>query len=244
MSMNFWLEIIVSLVIISVVIILCYWVIPRNISVIEFFINNKRFLSPNCISNWRKYLGIPTVLLFIYGIKSQNSIIVYLAVWIFMFLAISDLLDGVVARNCNMCSIEGAKLDAQADKWFDLPAMFAFSFFPTFEPIYLIPVTFIAIFDIIGQFIRGLNSPPEAGIIGKAKTTIKFITIYMMSFTGRYPEIYDTLKLETVILIFLFLALLLAGLSMGMKTKWYNEYLRKYLNDYQNQWFILKKTLN
>jgi phosphatidylglycerophosphate synthase len=232
MSMNFYLEISISLLIIGIILIFCYRIIPRNPTVIEFFIDNKKYLSPNCISNWRKYLGIPTVIFYIYGMYTQNSMIVYSTIWLFMFLAISDLLDGVVARNCNMATPEGAKLDAEADKWFDLPALFAFSFFPVFEPIYLIPVSFIAIFDIIGQFIRGRNSPPEAGIVGKAKTTIKFIVIYMMSFTGRYPKIYETLKLEIVILVLIFLALLLAGLSMGMKTKWYNDYIRKYIQDY------------
>ncbi|MDD2871827.1 MAG: CDP-alcohol phosphatidyltransferase family protein [Candidatus Gracilibacteria bacterium] len=230
--MNFGLEIFVSLVIVALVIFFCFRILPRNANVIVFFIDNKKYLSPNCISNWRKYLGAPTVLTFIFAVMVENDLLAYISVWIFVFLAISDLLDGAVARNCNMMTPEGAKLDAQADKWFDLPALFAFCLFPVYEPIYFIIVSCIAIFDIIGQFIRGKNSPPEAGIIGKAKTTVKFICIYLMSFAGRYDEIYQLLKLETVILILLFLALLLAGLSMGMKTKWYHDYIRKYIQDY------------
>lgn len=232
MSMNFWLEISVSLVIIILMLYFCYRIMPKSEFVTDFFIYYQKYLSPNCISNWRKYLGIPTVVLFMFGIYDNNNLVVYSAVWLFVFLAISDLLDGVVARNCDLATEEGAKLDAEADKWFDLPALFAFSIFPFINPIYLISVISIATFDIIGQFIRGKNSPPEAGIIGKAKTTIKFITIYMMSLHGRYDEIYNNLQLDIVIIIMLFLATLLASLSMGMKTKWYNDYIRKYIQEY------------
>jgi phosphatidylglycerophosphate synthase len=230
--MNFWLEGGVSLVIIFAVLYLCYIIIPKNQRVRDFFIRNQKYFSPNCISSWRMYLGGPIIIAYIYGMTVENSYIIYIAIWSFMFLAITDLLDGIVARYCDLETPEGASLDAKADKWFDLPALFAFSFFPVFEPIYLLFFIGIASFDIIGQSIRGRNSPPEAGIFGKAKTTVKFTVIYLMIMNGRYPEIYNLLKLEIIILILLFAALLLAGVSMGMKTLWYQEYLRKYLKEY------------
>jgi len=229
--MNFYLEISIVLSVIIPVIYLCYKIIPKNKRVRNFFIKHEYF-SPNHISGWREKGGIPTLFLFWYGINTENPIVIYFAVGIFTFLAITDLLDGVVARKCNLATKQGAKLDARADKWFDLPTLLFFSFFPVIEPIYIISVIGIIIFDITGQKIRGKNSPPEAGIVGKAKTTIKFILIYLMSLNCRYPDIYNSLKLEIVILVLLFLALLLAGISMGLKTKWYNEYLRKYLEEY------------
>lgn len=232
MNMNFWLETGVSMTIVVLVLYLCFMVIPRSQKVRDFFYKNRKYLSPNCISNWRKYLGTPVIGFFIFGMFTQNNVITYIAIWVFVFLAITDLLDGVVARACDLATENGARLDAEADKWFDLPALFALSLFPVVEPVYLLIVIPITIFDIIGQKIRGKNSPPEAGIVGKIKTTVKFIVIYLMSFTERYPEIYDILKLEIVILVSLILALILAGLSMGMKTKWYRKHARKYLEEY------------
>lgn len=233
MVMNFWLEISVSLVIVTLVLNLCYRVIPNSEEVRGFFIRNQKFLSPNCISNWRKYGGILLIISFIIAVKTQTIWAVYSIIWLFVLLAITDLLDGIVARFCNLETKEGAILDAEADKWFDLPVLFAFCFFPAFEPVYLIIVTPLAIFDFWGQKIRGKNSPPEASIVGKTKTTIKFIVIYLMSLNGRYPEIYDILKLETIILVLLIFALVFAGLSMSMKTKWYRESVRVYLDDFQ-----------
>ena len=232
MNMNFWLETSVGLVIVFSVLYLCLWLIPKSKKVRFFFIKHKKYLSPNCISNWRKYLGVPVITFYMYGIYLQNTTLIYITIWIFVFLAITDLLDGVIARSCDMATEEGAKLDAEADKWFDLPTLLAFSIFPVFEPIYLIIVIPITIFDVIGQKMRGKNSPPEAGIIGKIKTTVKFIVIYLMIITMRYQEISDILKLDIIIIILLIIAMFLAGLSMGVKTKWYNDYIRKYLEEY------------
>ena len=244
MDMNFGIEIIVTLLIITIVSIISWNVRNKNERYISFFKKHKNILSPNHISNWRKYGGIPTMITYSIGFITQNPILVYISIWLIAFLAITDLLDGIVARACDMESKIGARLDAEADKWLDLPALIILYFLPliiiyinipiiiNFTPVYIIFIGGIIIFDIIGQKIRGKNSPIEAGIVGKIKTSIKFITIYLMSINGRYHEVYETLMLETVILILLIVAMILAGLSMGMKTKWYRDYIRKYLEEY------------
>lgn len=244
MNMSFWLESSVMTFIIILVLFISWKIKNNEEKYINFFKKHKNVLSPNCISNWRKYGGIPTMLMYTIGFITQNPALIYTSIWIFAFLGITDLLDGIVARACDMVTKTGAKLDAEADKWFDLPALVNLSLVPLliiffeisidiiFTPIYIVFILGIIIFDIIGQKIRGVNSPVEAGIIGKAKTTLKFITIYFMSINGRYPEAYDILILETVILILLIIAMILAGLSMGMKTKWYRDYIRKYLEEY------------
>jgi len=229
--MNFLLEITVALVVVILVLLLSYIVLPRSEIVKDFFVRNQKWLSPNCISNWRKYGVFLIIVGLIFGILANDNTVSVITVWIFTFLAATDALDGQVARRCGLMSPEGAKLDAEADKYFDLPILFILSLIPIIEPIYLFFVIGVIIFDIIGQKMRGVNSPVEAGIVGKAKTTIKFIVIYFMSLI-RYPEIYDILKLEIIIPVLLAAALILAGTSMGMKTKWYNEYLRKYLKEY------------
>jgi len=230
--MSFLIEISVSLIIVSSILYLSYMVIPNNERVRSFFINNKKFLSPNCISNWRRFGGIPTVFVYVFGVYTDNYTLTYFAIWLFVFLTITDLLDGVVARQCNQKSSDGAILDAEADKWLDLPALIVLSVFPIVNITYLIIVLLILLFDLVGQLIRGISSPPEAGIFGKAKTTVKFAVIYLMTLSVRYPDLHSTLKLEIVIVVLLLTALILAGISMGMKTKWYKQYARRYLQEY------------
>ena len=230
--MNIYLEIVVSLQIVVLMLYFCYGVIPKNQAVQDFFYTNRKLLSPNMISSWRMYLGIPVIVVYLYAMEQQNYLLVYGVIWMYVFLALTDLLDGIVARNCNLVTSDGASLDAKADKWFDLPALFVLCFYPVFEPIYFVLFIGIAGFDIVGQTLRGKHSPPEAGIFGKTKTTLKFSVIYLMTFSERFSDIYNTLKLEIVILILLFLILIFAGLSMASKTLWYNEYLRRYLKEY------------
>lgn len=244
MQMDFGIEISGILIVLIFKVYLNLVLIPKNEKVQNFIIRHKKYLSPNSVSNWRKYLGIPTIGLLIYGIVIQDAVVIYATTWIFTFLALSDWTDGVIARSCDMKTEEGAILDAEADKWFDLPPLISLSILPfvilylglsisiVFTPMYIPFIIILIVFDIIGQTIRGKNSPPEASIVGKAKTTIKFITIYMMSINGRYPEVYIEWMFEIIIMVLLIISSILAGISMGMKTKWYRENLRKNLEEF------------
>ncbi len=231
MKMSFGVEITGIVSIIVLVLFLSEYLLPRNKKIQDFFIRNKKWLSPNAVSNWRKHGGIPTLLLYIFGFTTENEIILYSSIWIFTFLAICDRLDGQIARSCDMQTEEGKVLDAEADKWFDLPMLNAFGLFPILEPLYLIITIPMTIFEYIGQRIRGKNSPAGAGLVGKIKTSIKFVTIYMMTMYGRYDYGYELFKLEILIIVSLFIALIAAGASMSMKTKWYNYNIRIYIEN-------------
>lgn len=232
MNMNFWLEISGILTIVSLSLFLSEYLIPRKKSIQLFFERNKKYFSPNQISSWRKKYGIPTALIYFLGFYLQNEYILYFSIWFFTFLAITDRLDGQIARFCNQETPKGRIYDAECDKWLDLPQLNLQSILQLYfflNPLYLLLVLPMTIFDIIGQNIRGKNSPAGAELVGKIKTTLKFITVYLMTIEGRYDYGYDLLELNIVIIIFLFSSTIAAGLSMAMKTKWYNDNYKKYL---------------
>lgn len=228
MIMNIWIELGGIINIIILISILSYAIYKETI-VTDFF---KKYISPNFVSYLRLWFGWFDIVYYNYGVHIQSTDMVYVAVWFFTFLAMTDLLDGIVARACGLKSSKGAILDAFADKGFYIPALLMFSYFPSYEPMYLLLSFGILTFDIIGQYIRGKYSPPEAGIYGKIKTTIIFITIYAMIMNGRYPDIYNTYQLEIIIPILLSFSLFFAGISMMMKTKWYNIDFKKWYNGY------------
>jgi len=232
MSIDFLTEICLIVSISVSIILFSYMVLPKSERIKIFFITNKKYISPNCISKWRMYGVIPTILLLYIGVNYNNSIMAIIAVCLFTFLASTDALDGQVARHCKQTSSNGAILDALADKFLDLPILFLLCIVPNLNYINLIIVIFIATLDITGQKIRGKNSPPEAGLAGKTKTTLKFITIYLMSLNGRYIDIYNTYDLKTIVFVLLIITSIFTVMSMAMKTRWYNSYLRNYLKDY------------
>lgn len=223
MKMNIWIELFGIFMIISIVLLLCYGVIQKNKSVKGFLKRNTLFFSPNNFSYMRLFGGIPNVILFQIGMYIQSEKLVYAAIWFFTFLAMTDVLDGVIARATNLESDKGASLDAKADKWFDLPALWGLCFFPIIKPMYLITVFLTTVFDIIGQSIRGKFSSVHSEIIGKSKTTTKFVLIYLLSLEFRYNKIYLTFELETFIPVLLIFMVFFSGGSMALKTKWYQE---------------------
>lgn len=232
MIMNLWIESIGNAIIIAFISSICLTIKNKNKSFCRFVLKHKRFLSPNNISMIRLFAALPILLAYHFGTKFGITYLIYITIWVFTSIAMTDWLDGVIARSCKLKTKIGAILDALADKCFDLPILWYFCFFPTFSFTSILNVLMITIFDVFGQFIRGKNSPPEAGLVGKTKTVVKFIIIYINSFIQRYPEQLITSELKAIIPTLLVIATILAGLSMGMKTKWYREYVRNYIDDF------------
>jgi len=179
------------------------------------------------------------MILYDIGLWFEIEAITITAVLIFILLAIGDALDGAIARALGITSDNGARLDAKADKWFDLPALYNFCIIlpimglsSEITTMYVVMILLITIFDYYGQMFRGKYSSFSAGIVGKTKTTIKFIVIYMLSLDMRYQEIYDALDLNFYIPLLLFSATLLSGVSMALKTKLYNEHMKTYLGGF------------
>ena len=182
-------------------------------------------LSANGICMWRIYLSIPLGLTAI--IFYHNPVISFVVFQIYVFLFTTDALDGAVARATQNVTGIGKVLDPLADKILDLLALFIVVFYSS--NIYFIVLTlFIILFDIIGQLIRGKSKNPAASWVGKTKTVIKVITIYVISL-NRYELDLDYIGgvFLTVTLVFTFWSFY-GKLSPNMKSRSI-DFLRRFV---------------
>lgn len=176
-----------------------------------FFIENKRYLSPNMISLYRAVGGIPCAFIVGFGLYFNEPISLTFVAFVIAVLAIGDFLDGMVAHCCDLITEEGKKLDALADKFFDIPILISLTWD---KPILLTIVFGIMIADIIGTILRSGMSNPAATKIGKYKTTFKFFSMFIL-YTGDIFGYIQTFKI--IFIIVLLIALILAITSTLMK---------------------------
>lgn len=129
--------------------------------------NKYKAMIPNILTVSRIVL---TPIIIILGLTKNYLPMVIVAV----IAAITDLLDGTLARKWNVISLKGAKLDAVADKVFAIGIVGG-----------LINKFNILIYVLILEIILGLSNlfyhyktnKTESLLIGKIKTTTLFITI-------------------------------------------------------------------
>lgn len=243
MYTDYWLrlEIFVGLLILFYIIYFSKVELYTNYGLREYIKKNKS-LHPNSISNWRKYYGPPITILFFIALYFNIKPIEFFCIEAFVFLAITDMLDGDIARTCGLTSEEGEALDAEADKWLDLPPLQISSYL--ISPQIFVMMTIVSLCDIYGQKIRGLYSSAAASKIGKLKTTIKFALVYLCTFKFRYEEIHIILNLEEINYWGFVLTLITAFVSMFLKTKLYNKYIKEVPNDIKFIWNVtIKKAL-
>jgi len=134
---------------------------------------------------WRVYFSIPLAILTIIFYKDVFISSILLQFYVFLF--VTDALDGAVARSLNNVTQIGKILDPFADKFLDLIILLIVCIFSG-NNIFILAAVLISIIDIAGQNMRSKTSNPAANWIGKTKTVFKVITIYIISL-NRY-EIY------------------------------------------------------
>ena len=114
-----------------------------------------------------------------------------------IFFAITDFLDGRLARKYNCVTEFGVKLDAVCDKIFALgimiPAMIKF-------PILLINLMLEICISYINILSESKNNHPKSNILGKVKTTFLSITL-ILAYT---PNVDKYLVLMSSIVTFTF----------------------------------------
>ncbi|MDD2907930.1 MAG: CDP-alcohol phosphatidyltransferase family protein [Candidatus Gracilibacteria bacterium] len=142
-------------------------------------------MSGNGICMWRVYASIPLAIITIIFYKNTFYSSMLLQAYVFLF--VTDALDGAVARALNNVTNIGKILDPFADKFLDLIIIGIVCLF-SHNSFFVYCATAIAMIDIAGQFLRGKTSNPAANWVGKTKTVFKVITIYVVSL-NRY-EIY------------------------------------------------------
>ena len=104
---NLIIEIIFSLLIIVDVLYFSHYFV-KNKKTKQIIKNNKIF-HPNSISYFRIPLGFISMILLCYGFETS-------AVLLFVFAAITDASDGIIARGCDLVTKKGKWLDPLSDK--------------------------------------------------------------------------------------------------------------------------------
>ena len=144
-------------------------------------------MSANGICMWRIYSSIPLAIAM--SLFYHNPIISFIIIQFYVFLFATDALDGAVARWLKNITSIGKGLDPLGDKILVLPVLAIVSYYSE-NSLFAILTIFIILFDSIGQLIRGKTGNPAANWVGKVKTTITMITIYIISL-NRYDVNLD-----------------------------------------------------
>ncbi|MGL5965241.1 MAG: CDP-diacylglycerol--glycerol-3-phosphate 3-phosphatidyltransferase [Fusobacteriaceae bacterium] len=160
---------------------------------------------PNKLTTARMVLAIPFI--FFLENASNNSIYRYLAFGFFVVAALTDWLDGYLARKHNLITDFGKLMDPLADKILVISAMVIFVYLrwlPSWMSIVVIAREFLI--SGIRTLAAAQGEVIPAGNLGKYKTTTQMIVVIVILFFGEtemkffgYP-IYESLMLIPVIL--------------------------------------------
>ncbi len=127
--------------------------------------------SANLLSILRLFLGLPLIILL-----SQDKLL--LAWFVLILGAITDWLDGVLARKAGGGSVWGAKVDPLADKIFILAPILWISQFNSF-PLWAIWILISRELFITAWRSNSLKEAP-ASMDAKIKTTLQFTSILLI----------------------------------------------------------------
>ncbi|MGL5100156.1 MAG: CDP-diacylglycerol--glycerol-3-phosphate 3-phosphatidyltransferase, partial [Fusobacteriaceae bacterium] len=160
---------------------------------------------PNKLTTARILLAIPFI--FFLENADNNDIYRYLAFGFFVVAALTDWLDGYIARKHNLITDFGKLMDPLADKILVISAMVIFVYLrwlPSWMSIVVIAREFLI--SGIRTLAAAQGEVIPAGNLGKYKTTTQMIVIIVMLFFGEtemkflgYPA-YEALMLVPVIL--------------------------------------------
>lgn len=132
---------------------------------------------PNAITLFRLLFGAPiTILLYKNGIELTWAV--------FLFLALTDRLDGYLARKFNMVSSWGIKLDPLADQFLVLPVLWAFyldGYIALFPPALLTIREFLM---VLLRIFAKRDIPAHA--LGRYKVTAEYIGIALLLVGGEW----------------------------------------------------------
>lgn len=149
------------------------------------YISTHRFLHPNAICVWRVLIGLAGMLLY-FVVRQQ-----FWGILLFTVSAVSDGIDGLIARKCDLMTPFGEEIDPLCDKITYLPPMVFFSLEGLLD---ITSVWVLIIIEICGQFLvrdiikRFTNFSVSANNFGKIKAVLCFaLIIYCALLDGAYP---------------------------------------------------------
>ncbi|PID79999.1 MAG: CDP-diacylglycerol--glycerol-3-phosphate 3-phosphatidyltransferase [Clostridiales bacterium] len=148
--------------------------------------------------------------LFVYLLYCQTAVMRYWALAVFIIAAITDFVDGYVARNYDQITNLGKLLDPVADKILVVSALIAFvdlSEIPGWIVIVIISRDFFV--DVLRMNAAAQGIVLAAGKWGKLKTVVQMVAIILI-LANNYPAVMINLPLDQITL---YLAVFLTVLS-------------------------------
>jgi CDP-diacylglycerol--glycerol-3-phosphate 3-phosphatidyltransferase len=157
--------------------------------------NRRMFFTIPTIMTWTRIVAIPLIVGVYYfpglSLRAQNDI----ATVMFVLFAITDWLDGYLARKLNQTSAFGAFLDPVADKFLVCAALLIL--------VHMNRAHVLVALIIIGREIAisslrewmaqiGAGKSVAVHMIGKVKTTVQMVAIPFLLFDGHLLGLIDT----------------------------------------------------
>lgn len=107
---------------------------------------------------------------------------------IFLLAALTDILDGIIARRTNRITVTGALLDPIADKLLMSGAFISLAELGV-APAWMVFLIIAREFAVTGLRLVALERgvPISANRLGKAKTTSQVVTVSLLIFSLRFP---------------------------------------------------------
>lgn len=145
----------------------------------------------NTLSNWMSFARILLVPFAIYCMRTDRW---QMVIGICLLMAVTDFLDGFLARLLDQVSSLGKVLDPIADKISISTMIIAFAFIRSLEPIYLGLIALVIVRDVITIIlaIRVINREgyiPPPSMFGKFAVFSLAVTFFLIisGMTSRFP---------------------------------------------------------
>ncbi len=172
------------------------------------------------LANWITGTRIALLPVVIYAIYQETWAYSLLAVILFIFMAVSDVLDGYVARKRNDVTEAGSFLDPLSDK---IVVICLLVVFLARDQFWLLPLLIFIVRDFVINGIRTIGARYDiviaADIYGKIKTVVQFGLIFLILWKEHL--IYDGYEhtnviegLDEIIIIITWIAVILAVFSV------------------------------
>ena len=146
---------------------------------------------PNILTVLRLLAAPGVVVMFLYFARPWAD---WLALGLFVFAAVTDFIDGYLARSWGQESRFGAMLDPIADKAMVIIALVIITGFSGMDPWILLPATVIIFREVfvsgLREYLGGKTKLLQVTKLAKWKTTAQMIAIAVLFSTGAFEHYF------------------------------------------------------
>jgi CDP-diacylglycerol--glycerol-3-phosphate 3-phosphatidyltransferase len=139
---------------------------------------------PNTLTVFRIFLAPALVVVLLTELPEKE----FWGLGIFLLAALTDVLDGIIARRTNRITVTGALLDPIADKLLMSGAFISLAELGV-APAWMVFLVIAREFAVTGLRLVALERgvPIAANRLGKAKTTSQVVAVSLLIFSLRFP---------------------------------------------------------